>query len=112
PETARASPSPLRLTGDLLQSENDPPRVGAAGQLRRLHSPILLGCGQFIRDMLALQEQAKCVRTDKPLRQWQKLVEWRAGSRRHDIGRMRLRRLDSGIADLDRRIRKAGRLPQ
>src|SRR5213078_2169569 len=93
PEMARASPSPLRLTGDLLQSENDPPRVGAAGQLRRFHSPIPPCCGQFILDMLPLQEQAERVWADKPLRQWQKLVQGRAGSGGHNIGRMRLCRL-------------------
>src|SRR5690349_15766375 len=112
PALARASPSPLRLTGDLLQFENDPPRVGAAGQLRRLYSPFAPRGGQFVRHMLAFEEQADGVWADKALRQRQKLVERRAGTRRHKIDRMGLCCLDAGIDDLDRRIRDPGGLPQ
>src|SRR5882762_7347320 len=83
PATARGSPSPLRLTGDLLQLKDDPPRVGAAGMPHRTHSPFATRRGQFFLDVLAFEEQAHRVRSDKPLCQWEKLVERRACRNTH-----------------------------
>src|SRR3981189_600020 len=75
PAAARGSPPPLRLTGDLLQLKDDPPRVGATGMPGRTHSPFATRRGQFFLDVLAFEEQAHRVRTDKPLCQWEKLVQ-------------------------------------
>src|ERR1700682_1993541 len=66
PAMARDSPSPLRLTGDLLQLKDDPPRVGATGMARRPHCPAPARRGQFFPSAFSLQKETNCMRSDKP----------------------------------------------
>ncbi len=78
----------------------------------RVHCPGLLRRGQFLPRLFALGEETHRIGSDKRLRQNKKPVERRAAARGHDVDDAGRHRLDSRIADDDRRDCDARGLPQ
>src|ERR1700722_5085754 len=110
---ARGSASSLaRLTGNLLQTKNDPPPVGQALLDRHLHCPGFAGQGQFLVEPLAFGKQAKGIWREKWRGQIEQPVERSTGARGQDMDGMGRPRLDAARANRNRRPGDARRLPQ
>src|SRR5215469_2704708 len=87
---ARGSASSLaRLTGDLLQTKNDPPPIGQALFDRHGHCPGFASKGQFLVEPLAFREQTHGIGPQKRCRQIEQAAERRARARGHDADRVR-----------------------
>src|SRR3546814_581343 len=84
-----ASTGEASVTGDTLQPQAGPRRVGPAGNLLHGHCPAFQGLGQFFRESPALRKQADRLRR----RETRGVVEQRRQRcqrpRRHDVGRPR-----------------------
>ena len=76
------------LTGYLLQSKNDPPRIGTALVSRYSHCPAFARERQFLLGPLALQKQALAAASEEGLGQTEQTVERRTSARSHNINRM------------------------
>src|SRR5262252_9091695 len=87
-----------RLTGYLLQSKNDPPRIGTALILRRCHCPVFARERQFLLDPFAFEKQAFAVGSEERRGETEQSAERRAGSGGHHVNPMRRHCFDAAGA--------------